>query len=49
MNCTCQQKFVFELLIFSKYIFNFAKNRGEKGKSAEKSDEKIQKSTTKYG
>ena len=48
-NCTCQQKFVFELLIFSKYIFNFAKNRGKKGKSTEKVMKRYKKSTTKYG
>ena len=48
MNCTCQQKFVFELLIVSKYIFHFAKNRGKKGKSTEKvmkRYKKVQQST----
>ena len=48
MNCTCQQKFVFQLLIVSKYIFHFAKNRGKKGKSTEKvmkRYKKVQQST----
>ena len=48
MNCTCQQKFFCELLIFEN-IFLILQRIGEKGKRTEKVMKKYKKKYKKYG